>query len=222
MAMSDLTTSRCSSSTSPKNRRAVRRIPGLRFHPAFLLGLGLGLGLASPFLLIAPALAETPSCRALEARATLLEPRAGDIYLKPGAATCDRVEVDVAGRGLAGVFTASFRLVYPAALLKYDGYAAGSLLAQGTLRTAPFYLVRTPAPGVVVVTMTRFAPDGGAATGEGDGSFLTLRFSRVAAGSATIDFDGSSPAAAQRVLGPTGEAIMARFAPDHGVAVTIP
>jgi hypothetical protein len=129
--------------------------------------------------------------------------------------------VDVLGRGLAGVFTASFRFAYPAALLKYDGYATGPLLAQGTPRTAPFYLVRTPEPGVVVVTMTRFAPDGGAATGAGDSAFLTLRFGRLAAGNATIDFDGGAPAA-QRVMGPAGEAIAARFAPNHGVAVTVP
>jgi len=128
----------------------------------------------------------------------------------------------VTGRGLQGVFTISFSVRYPAALLRYDGYSTGDLLARGAPATAPLYLVRTPAPGVIVVTMTRFAPDG-SASAEGDAVLLGLRFGRVAAGSATIDFDSSTAGATPpRVLGTAGETIAARFGPDHGVGVSIP
>lgn len=187
-----------------------------------LLGGGAAAGTAvTAGSTTSPATDPAP-CAPLAIRAGLAAPQAGDIYLRPGPATCDRAEVEVAGRGLAGVFTVSFAVRYPAALLRYEGYATGTMMARGSPATAPLYLVRTPAPGVVVVTMTRFAPDGGASA-DGDAAFLGLRFGRVAAGDATIDFDRASPGAApMRILGAAGETIAARFGPGHGASVSIP
>ena len=126
------------------------------------------------------------------------------------------------GHGLEGVFTVSFAVRYPAALLRYEGYATGDLVERGSPGTAPLYLVRTTAPGVIVVTMTRFAPDGGAPPA-GDAVFLGLRFGRVAAGSATIDFDHDTAGATPtRLLGAAGETIAARFGPNHGASVSVP
>lgn len=166
-----------------------------------------------------PAATAAP-CAPLAISAGLTQPKSGDIYLRPGPATCERVEVEVAGRGLEGVFTVSFSVRYPAALLRYEGYATGDMLSRGAPATAPLYLVRTPAPGVVVVTMTRFAPDSGASVA-GDAVFLGMRFGRVAAGNATIDFD-TPGATTLRVLGAAGETIPARFGPGHGASVTVP
>jgi hypothetical protein len=198
----------------------------VRFAALLLAAAVLG-GVVAPGGVAAPATAASPGtnptpCAPLAIRASLAEPRAGDIYLRSGPATCDRAEVEVAGRGLEGVFTVSFAVRYPAALLRYEGYATGTLMSRGSPATAPLYLVRTPTPGIVVVTMTRFAPDGGASA-EGDAAFLGLRFGRVAAGNATIDFDRESPGAApMRLLGAAGETIAARFGPGHGAGVSVP
>src|SRR5262245_8691351 len=215
MATSDRTISPSSSSTSPKSRTAVRstsRSPAVG-AASLLLAVAGGAALAAG----APA-----PCTPLAVRAALEEPKPGDVYLRPGGATCDRAEVEIAARGLTGVFTASFAVRYPAALLRYEGYATGTLMSRGDPATPPLYLVRTPSPGLLVVTMTRFAPDGGVSV-EGDAAFLGLRFGRVARGEATVDFDaGPSGAASVRLIGASGETIAARSGPSHGAGVTIP
>jgi hypothetical protein len=161
-------------------------------------------------------------CAPLAVRPGLAEPRAGDIYLRAGAATCDGVEVAVTGRGLSGIFTLSFALRYPPDLLRYEGYATGTLMSRGAPATAPLYLVRTPAPGLVAVTITRFAPDAGASV-EGEATLLGLRFGRAAPGEAVIDFDRGSPGGMPvRVLGAAGETVAVRSGPGHGAGVTIP
>ena len=191
------------------------------FRAALFLAAAVLGGVTTPVTAASPGTTAAP-CAPLAIRAGLAEPKAGDIYLHPGPATCERAEVQVAGRGLDGVFTVSFAVRYPAALLRYEGYATGDLLARGSPATAPLYLVRTPAPGVVVVTMTRFAPDGGASA-QGDATFVGLRFGRVAAGNATIDFDHDiSGATPLRILGAAGETIAARFGPGHGAGVSVP
>jgi hypothetical protein len=161
-------------------------------------------------------------CAPMAIHAVLDDPKPGDVYMRPAGATCDRGEVEIAGRGLTGVFTASFVVRYPAALLKYEGYAGGTLLSRGDPSTPPLYLVRSSSPGLLVVTMTRFAPDG-AVSVEGDATFLRLRFVRVAGGEATLDFDmGPSGAPSVRLLGTAGETIPTRAGPGHGAGVTIP
>ncbi len=170
---------------------------------------------------IAPAGADE-TCAPLAARATLAAPQDGDVYLRAGSAACDRIALEVVGHGLEGVFTLAFDLRFPPDLLVYDGYAAGALLDQGSPHMPPLYLVRVTAPGVIAVTMTRFAPDP-AVGGAGDAVIVTLRFRKAAAGTGTIDYD-RTPASetAEQVLGADGAARTARFGPGHGAALTVP
>jgi hypothetical protein len=181
-------------------------------------------------LLLTPAAAALASvttapsdCTPLALRPALASPVPGDIYLRAGAATCTGIDVEVAASGLAGVFTVAFDLRYPVGLLRYEGYAEGSLLSRGAPRTRPFYLVQQPAPGRIQVTMTRFSPDGAATAADQGESMIVLRFSRVSPGSAVLDFDldPSSPVA-ERVVDAGGLAVDARFGPGHGATITVP
>jgi hypothetical protein len=200
---------------------AVHRRAGSRGLGLAALLLATAGGMALPGGAAAPGAAGAP-CTPLAVRAALQEPKAGDVYMQPGSATCERAEVEIAGRGLAGIFTASFTVRYPAALLRYEGYSTGTLLSRGDPATPPLYLVRTPGPGLLVVTMTRFAPDAGVSI-EGDAVFLGLRFARLAAGVAGIDFDrGSVGVGPVRLLGAAGQTIAARAGPGHGASVNIP
>lgn len=168
-----------------------------------------------------PARAADP-CTPIAARATLAAPQPGDIYLRPGPATCDGISLEVVGRGLAGAFTLAFDLRFPPDLLAYDGYAAGALLEQGAPRMAPLYLVRAASPGSVAVSMTRFAPDP-AVGAEGDAVIVTLRFRKAGGGAGTIDFDlAPTSGTAEQVLGADGTARTARFGPGHGATLALP
>ncbi|HUD70713.1 MAG TPA: hypothetical protein VMQ62_02020 [Dongiaceae bacterium] len=168
-----------------------------------------------------PAGAGDP-CTPLAAHATLASPQDGDVYLRAGSAACDRIAVEVVGRGLDGAFTLAFDLHFPPDLLVYDGYAGGAFLEQGSPHMPPLYLVRVTAPGSVAVTMTRFAPDP-AVGATGDAVIVTLRFRKAAVGIGTIDFD-RAPASGtlEQVLGADGAARTARFGPGHGAALTVP
>jgi hypothetical protein len=168
-----------------------------------------------------PAVADEP-CAPLAARATLAAPQDGDVYLRAGSAACDRIAVEVVGRGLEGAFTLAFDARFPPDLLVYDGYAGGALLEQGSPRMPPLYLVRVTAPGSITVTMTRFAPDP-AVGASGDAVIVTLRFRKGAAGTGTIDFDRTPTSdTTEQVLGADGVARTTRFGPGHGVALTVP
>ena len=84
------------------------------------------------------------------------------------------------------------------------------------------FLVRQSAPGILQLSMTRFAPDPAVAA-EGSEGLVRLRFRRVAAGSAPIDFlGGAASIIAERVVDGQGQTVAARFGPDHGATVTIP
>lgn len=136
--------------------------------------------------------------------------------------TCDRIAIEVVGRGLEQAFTLSFDVRFPGDLVAYDGYTAGALLEQGSPRTAPLYIVRAVGPGSIAVSMTRFAPDPAVGTA-GDAVILTLKFKRSTAGAGMIDFD-RTPASdtAESILGSDGSLRTARFGPGHGAALTVP
>lgn len=169
-----------------------------------------------------PSAGAAGPCAPLAAAPTLAAPQTGDLYLRAGAATCDRIAVEVVGRGIEGAFTLAFDLRYPADLLTYDGHAPGALLEQGPPRTQPLYLVRAFGPGAIAATLTRFAPDSPAGA-EGDAVILTLRFRKAGSGTGTIDFDTTpSSATAEQVLGADGAVRPARFGPGHGAALTVP
>jgi hypothetical protein len=186
-----------------------------------------GKGRAGPAALLALALAAAaPEARAacpLPAfRGVLQEPRPGDLYLRAGRATCTTLEIEIAAQDVSGIFTVAFDLAYPADLLKFEGHAAGPLLTQNAPRTPPLVLARGATAGRVQVSITRFAPDGSAAA-EGSEVLLTLRFSRLAAGTGSIDF-GLEPASgvAERILDDKGDPVTARFGPGHGGTVAVP
>ena len=73
-----------------------------------------------------------------------------------------------------------------------------------------------------LVLAVGFAPDGAVAA-TGSETLITLRFTRIAAGSDRIDFalqPGS--AVAERIVDDKGQPVSARFGPGHGGDVTIP
>jgi hypothetical protein len=170
---------------------------------------------------LAPAVAAEP-CTPLAARPLLTGPQDGDVYLRTGASTCDRITVDVVGRGLEAAFTLAFDVRFPPELVAYDGYAAGAFLEQGAPHMAPLYLVRTAGPGSIAVTMTRFAPDPAVGAAR-EAVIVSLRFRKAGGGAGTIDFD-RTPASdtAEQILGADGTARTARFGPGHGAALTVP
>ena len=182
--------------------------------PAALLALALALAAAAPKVQAA--------CSPLTFRNSLQEPRPGDLYLRAGRATCTSLEIEIAAQDVSGIFTVGFDLAYPADQLKFEGHAAGPLLTQNAPRTPPLVLARGAGAGRVQVSITRFAPDGSAAA-EGSEVVLTLRFSRLAAGTGSIDF-GFEPGSgvAERILDDQGEPVTARFGPGHGGTVVVP
>ena len=168
-----------------------------------------------------PDPAAVTDCRPLALHGALANPRPGDLFLRPGAVTCDQAQIEVAADAVAGVFTASFDLRYPAALVKYTGFTVGPLLMQTPVATQPLCLVQESSPGVLEVTMTRFAPDRGVAA-QGSETLLVLRFARVAPGSGGVDFnlDPSSPVA-ERIVDDAGSVVAARFGPGHGLKLIV-
>lgn len=163
-----------------------------------------------------------PSCPPAAFRQDLESPQAGDLYLRAGRASCTTLEIDLVAHGVEGAFTLSFDLRYPADLLKFEGHAPGPLLAKGAPRTPPLFLVRSPETGRVQASLTRFAPDGAVAA-EGSETLLTLRFSRMAPGSGTVDFAlGADSPVAERILDHRGQPVSARFGPGHGGVATFP
>lgn len=152
---------------------------------------------------------------------TLATPQPGDVYLRPGTVGCDQAEVEVAADAVAGVFTVSFDLTYPAGIVKYTGYTLGTLLLRAPVASPPLCLVQEPSPGTLEVTMTRFAPDRGVTAG-GIETLLVLKFDRVASGTGDADFNlDPSSHVAERVVDDAGSAAAARFGPGHGLKLTV-
>lgn len=178
------------------------------------------LPVALIFLATIPTAADT--CTPLSLRPALAAPQAGDLYLRAGTATCDSLEVEVTAKDVAGLFTVSFDLAYPADLLKYDGYAEGPVLLQGPPRQSPFFVVKNPSPGVLQASMTRLSPDTSVAA-TGSSGILRLRFRRVAGGTGTIDFlTGGTSAIAEQVVDSQGQVVATRWTPGHGATVVVP
>ena len=161
------------------------------------------------------------TCRPLSLHGALPNPRPGDLFMSPGATTCDQAEVEVTADAIDGVFTVSFDMRYPATLMKYSGFTLGPLLQEAPVTTTPLCLVQEPVPGMLQVTMTRFAPDRGVSASGGD-VLLVLRFTRVAPGSGDVDFNlDQASAVAERVVNDAGSTVPARFGPGHGLRLTV-
>src|SRR5262249_41446071 len=128
------------------------------------------------------------NCKPLSLRPLLATPRPGDLYLRPGTASCDQAEVEVTADAVARGFTAWFARPCPAGIVKYAGFEPGPLLLRDPVATRPLCLIQEPQPGTLQVTMTRFAPDHGV-NAIGNEVLLVLRFARIAPGSGGVDFD---------------------------------
>ena len=177
-------------------------------HPAFLIPL---------FLAAALSLAAATPCQPLTLIPALLAPAPGDVYLHEASADCTTIQVEVAGRDLANVFTLSFDVRYPIGLLTYDGYVIAPTLLHGSPRTPPLVLVQKRPTGVLQISMTRFAPDGGVSFG-GEKGLLTLRFHRIGTGTGTIDFNQNVDSfVTEKVVSDSGVPVAARFGPGHGI-----
>jgi hypothetical protein len=161
------------------------------------------------------------ACRPLMLHGALPNPRPGDLFMAPGATTCDQAEVEVTADAIAGVFTISFDMRYPATLVKYSGFTVGPLLQRAPVATTPLCLVQEPVPGMLQITMTRFAPDRGVSA-SGSEVLVVLRFARVAPGSGDVDFN-LDPASSvpERIVDDAGSAVAARFGPGHGLKLTV-
>jgi hypothetical protein len=187
-----------------------------RVHSAFATAL-----LGGSLLVVMAGRVAATDCKPLSLHGSLANPRPGDLFLRPGTTTCDQAEVEVTADAVAGVFTASFDVRYPAALVKYTGFSVGPLLLRAPVANKPLCLVQESSPGTLQITMTRFAPDGGVSA-EGLETLLVLQFARVAPGSGDVDFnlDPASPVA-ERIVDDAGGTVAARFGPGHGLKLSV-
>lgn len=160
-------------------------------------------------------------CTSLTFDRALVGLSAGDVYFEQSSSTCSTLEVGVLVSNLTGIFTAGFDLTYPATMLQYDSYTVGPLLLKGNPQTAPFVLV-TPMPGGLQITMTRFGPDL-PVSAVGSESLITLRFTRATPGAGAIDFDtGGGSTVGEAILDDNGVPRPALFAPGHGGMAIVP
>jgi len=161
-------------------------------------------------------------CTNLSFTPAITTPAAGDVYLQGISSTCDSIDLSVVVSNLSGLFTVSFDLAYPAALLSYQSYFQGSVMLQESPVSTPMFIVSNPSPGTLQVTMTRLPPDGGVAV-SGVGTLITVRFARVASGSGTVDFDSSlSSSVAETIYDSSHNLLAASFGPGHGGIVLVP
>jgi len=179
-------------------------------------------GVVAALLWLPSPVAAADPCTPLSLKPLLAAPQAGDLFLRAGAATCDTLEIEVTAQDVPRLFTVSFDLSYPADLLKYDGYSMGPVLLQGPPHQTPFFLVHDQAPGVLLVSLTRLAPDTSVAA-TGSAGLLRLRFRKIAPGTGAIDFiSGETSAIAERVVDSQGQIVTTRWTPGHGATVTVP
>jgi len=206
----------------PARARAHPVVAAAVLAGSLLVGMeGRVAGAASADEPPSPDWAAVTNCKPLSLHGSLANPRPGDLFLRSGTTTCDQAEVEVTADAVAGVFTASFDLRYPAALVKYTGFSLGPLLLRAPVATKPLCLVQESSPGSLQVTMTRFAPDRGVSA-EGGETLLVLKFARVAPGSGDVDFnlDPASPVA-EKIVDDAGSAVAARFGPGHGLKLSV-
>lgn len=207
---------------SPARARALPIVVVTALAGSFLIVMaGKVAGAASPGDPPAPERAAATDCKPIWLHGTLANPRPGDLFLRPGSTTCDQANLEVTVDAVTGVFTASFDLRYPAALMKYTGFSLGPLLLRSPVATKPICLVQESSPGALQITMTRFAPDHGVSA-EGSEALLVLNFERVAPGAGEVDFnlDPSSPVA-DRIVDDAGGTVAARFGPGHGLKLSV-
>lgn len=161
-------------------------------------------------------------CTNLSFTPALLSPANGDVYLQGITSNCNSVDVSVSIANLSGIFTVSFDLAYPPALVSYQSYIEGPVILQGSPANTPVFVVNSASSGSLQVTMSRLLPDDGVAV-TGIGSLIIVRFSRVAKGSGTIDFDSSlGSTVSETIYDKNHNVLAASFGPGHGGTVLVP
>ncbi len=160
-------------------------------------------------------------CTALSFDRALSSLALGDVYLDQASGTCSTIGVSVLVNGVTNIYTVGFDLSFPAALLSYDSYTLGPLMLKGS-PSNPVQVFITQTNGSLHVSVSRFGSDP-AVDASGSEALITLRFSRISAGSAAMDFDvsGSSPLT-ESIIDESGTAQPATFAPGHGGMVMVP
>src|SRR5262245_64217273 len=146
-------------------------------------------------------------------------PASGDVFMSQTGSTCTTLQVSVVVNDLSGILTVGFDMTYPAALSQYTSYTVGPLMQKNG--STPIVLV-TGGSGTVKVAVSRVMQDGpvNALSNE---VLITLHFSKVGAGTGTIDFDSSqSSTVDEEVLDQNGTARPASFGPNHGGIVMVP
>jgi len=158
-------------------------------------------------------------CQDLEFQGALATPADGDVFLHEESASCTTVDVGVMVNSLTGIWTVGFDLVFPPAVVRFDGATVGPLLQQGSPTNPPALIVNSTS-SEIQVSVSRLHPDPSVAA-VGAVEVVHLRFSRVAAGSGVIDFDASSGSTvAETILDDSGNPRPASFGPGHGGLVT--
>ena len=158
------------------------------------------------------------TCTSLSFDRALATPASGDVYLDQAAGTCSTIDIAVLVNNLTGIWSVSFDISYPTGLLSYQSYTLGPLLQKGAPFYAPIVVVKTSGSDVQV-TMTRLHPDPPVGA-TGSESLITLSFARLAAGSASVDFDTGG--ISDIILDDNGISRPAAFGPGHGGMVVVP
>jgi hypothetical protein len=166
---------------------------------------------------------QSPTCSPITFDRALVSPAAGDVYLDESNATCSTIDIVILINNLSGIFTVSFDLNYPTAILDYQSFSLGPLILKGNPTTTPVVIV-VPTTGGISVTASRLAPDG-PVTASGSEAFLRLRFGRIGSGSGPIDFDTSAGSHVSEVVldnSTPANIAPASFGPGHGGMVMAP
>jgi hypothetical protein len=164
---------------------------------------------------------KSPTCTPLTFDRAMVTPAAGDVYMDESTATCSSIDIVILISNLSGIFTVSFDLTFPTALLDYQSYSLGPLILKGNPTNTPVVIVVPTASGISV-TASRLAPDG-SVTANGGEAFLRLRFGKVMSGTGPIDFDTSGGShVSEVVIDENNKVAPASFGPGHGGMVVVP
>ncbi len=184
---------------------------------------------AAPVLALMMALAgcsggdepDAATCNSLTFTPGITAPANGDVFLGAPLNTCSDLYLNVLIDDLSGVYTVSFDLTYPAAVLQYASCAVGPLLTKQGPQSAPLCIVTQTSAGHLTVAVSRRNPDPSVTAGRSE-LLATLRFQRVAAGAGAIDFDTDGATGAEAVQDEFGNFRPASFGPGHGGLVSVP
>ena len=165
----------------------------------------------------------SPICTEVEFSKALISISPGDVFLRQSLlGNCSTVDIEVAVSDLSGIWTVSFDLVYPSALVDYESITLGPLLQKGSPMNPPLVIVNQGI-GNVQVTITRLLPDP-SVTAVGEETLATLRFRRMGpSGSDLIDFDLSpGSTVGETIVDEFAMVQPATFEPGHGGIVMVP